>query len=82
MSEINVTPFVDVMLVLLIIFMVILPAAVSDMNLELAKMENPDEERKGEPDWMRDFRLRALEVFEKTGQPISRLQRQFDGGRP
>ena len=46
----NVTPLVDVVLVLLIIFMVILPAAVSDMNLELAKMENPDEERKGEPD--------------------------------
>ena len=48
--EMNVTPLVDVVLVLLIIFMVILPAAVSDMNLELAKMENPDEERKGEPD--------------------------------
>lgn len=48
--EMNVTPLVDVVLVLLIIFMVILPAAVSDMNLELAKMENPDEEPKGEPD--------------------------------
>ncbi len=48
--EMNVTPLVDVVLVLLIIFMVILPAAVSDMNLELAKMENPDEARKGEPD--------------------------------
>lgn len=48
--EMNVTPLVDVVLVLLIIFMVILPAAVSDMNLELAKMQNPDEERKGEPD--------------------------------
>jgi biopolymer transport protein TolR len=48
--EMNVTPLVDVVLVLLIIFMVILPAAVSDMNLELAKMENPDEERKGEPE--------------------------------
>jgi biopolymer transport protein ExbD len=48
--EMNVTPLVDVVLVLLIIFMVILPAAVSDMNLELAKMQNPDEERKGEPE--------------------------------
>ena len=48
--EMNVTPLVDVVLVLLIIFMVILPAAVSDMNLELAKMENPDEARKGEPE--------------------------------
>ena len=26
--------------------------------------------------------IRAIEVFEKTGQPISRLQRQFDTGRP
>ena len=43
--EMNVTPLVDVVLVLLIIFMVILPAAVSDLNLELAKMENPDPNR-------------------------------------
>jgi len=41
--EMNVTPLVDVVLVLLIIFMVILPAAVSDLNLELAKIENPDQ---------------------------------------
>ena len=46
--EMNVTPLVDVVLVLLIIFMVILPAAVSDLNLELAKLENPDEERENE----------------------------------
>jgi len=48
--QMNVTPLVDVVLVLLIIFMVILPATVSDMNLELTKMEHPDEERKGEPE--------------------------------
>ena len=46
--EMNVTPLVDVVLVLLIIFMVILPAAVSDLNLELAKIENPDEEVENE----------------------------------
>ena len=46
--EMNVTPLVDVVLVLLIIFMVILPAAVSDLNLELAKLENPDQERENE----------------------------------
>lgn len=46
--EMNVTPLVDVVLVLLIIFMVILPAAVSDLNLELAKIENPDAERENE----------------------------------
>jgi biopolymer transport protein ExbD len=48
--EMNVTPLVDVVLVLLIIFMVILPAAVSDLNLELAKLENPDEEKENEPE--------------------------------
>ena len=48
--EMNVTPLVDVVLVLLIIFMVILPAAVSDQNLELAQIENPDEQPKGEPE--------------------------------
>jgi biopolymer transport protein TolR len=48
--EMNVTPLVDVVLVLLIIFMVILPAAVSDLNIELAKLENPDEQRENEPE--------------------------------
>lgn len=48
--EMNVTPLVDVVLVLLIIFMVILPAAVSDLNLELVKLENPDEQSKNEPE--------------------------------
>ncbi len=48
--EMNVTPLVDVVLVLLIIFMVILPAAVSDLNLELVKIENPDEQRDDEPE--------------------------------
>ena len=48
--EMNVTPLVDVVLVLLIIFMVVLPVAVSDLNLELAKLENPDEQRDDEED--------------------------------
>ncbi len=46
----NVTPLVDVVLVLLIIFMVILPAVNSELNIELAKITNPDEENKGEPE--------------------------------
>ena len=46
--EMNVTPLVDVVLVLLIIFMVILPAAVSELNLELAKIENPDDQKQTE----------------------------------
>jgi biopolymer transport protein ExbD/biopolymer transport protein TolR len=36
-SDINVTPMVDVMLVLLIIFMVITPMVQNKVNVELAK---------------------------------------------
>ena len=38
-SDINVTPFVDVMLVLLIIFMVALPAPTTSFNMSLPRAE-------------------------------------------
>jgi biopolymer transport protein ExbD len=38
-SDINVTPFVDVMLVLLIIFMVAIPVATTSIRLDLPKAE-------------------------------------------
>ena len=41
MSEINVTPFVDVMLVLLVIFMVTTPLMVTGMEVELPRAEAP-----------------------------------------
>ena len=40
-SDINVTPMVDVMLVLLIIFMVITPMLQKGVNVELARTQNP-----------------------------------------
>jgi biopolymer transport protein ExbD len=40
-SEINVTPMVDVMLVVLIIFMVITPLLNKAVNVDLAKARNP-----------------------------------------
>ena len=40
-STINVTPMVDVMLVLLIIFMVVTPMLQHGMSVELAKVNNP-----------------------------------------
>ncbi|HUS19158.1 MAG TPA: biopolymer transporter ExbD [Terriglobales bacterium] len=40
-SDINVTPMVDVMLVLLIIFMVITPMLQKGQNVQLAKTNNP-----------------------------------------
>ncbi len=45
-SEINVTPMVDIMLVLLIIFMVITPLLQSGVTVALPKdMRNPDEDK-------------------------------------
>lgn len=41
MSEINVTPFVDVMLVLLIIFMVTAPLMTTGVDLDLPRAEAP-----------------------------------------
>ena len=41
MSEINVTPMVDVMLVLLIIFMVITPMLTKGVAVDLVKTKNP-----------------------------------------
>src|SRR3954469_21286346 len=40
-SDINVTPMVDVMLVLLIIFMVITPMLQNKVSVDLAKTNNP-----------------------------------------
>src|SRR5229473_4086082 len=42
-SDINVTPMVDVMLVLLIIFMVVTPMLQKGVSVDLAKVNNPRE---------------------------------------
>src|SRR5215510_11350102 len=43
-SDINVTPMVDIMLVLLIIFMVVTPLLQSGVTVILPKGQNPDED--------------------------------------
>jgi biopolymer transport protein TolR len=43
-SEVNVTPMVDIMLVLLIIFMVVTPLLQSGVNVSLPKGDTPEEE--------------------------------------
>ena len=43
-SEINVTPMVDIMLVMLIIFMVVTPLLQSGVNVTIPAGKNPDEE--------------------------------------
>ncbi|HEV2687286.1 MAG TPA: biopolymer transporter ExbD, partial [Bryobacteraceae bacterium] len=42
-ANINVTPLIDVLLVLLIIFMVITPMLQKDVSVDLAKTNNPVE---------------------------------------
>ena len=42
-SEINVTPMVDVMLVLLIIFMVVTPMLQKGISVDMAKVNNPEQ---------------------------------------
>jgi len=42
-SDINVTPMVDVMLVLLIIFMVITPMLQKGVSVDMAKVNNPEQ---------------------------------------
>jgi biopolymer transport protein ExbD len=47
--EINVTPFIDVMLVLLIIFMVAAPLATVDISVDLPSSTAPPQERPDKP---------------------------------
>lgn len=46
-SEINVTPFIDVMLVLLIIFMIVAPLITNSLDIELPKadLSKPDDDK-------------------------------------
>ena len=52
LAEINVTPFIDVMLVLLIIFMVAAPLATVDINVDLPASGAPQAPRPDQPVWV------------------------------
>ena len=52
LHEINVTPFIDVMLVLLIIFMVAAPLATVDVNVDLPVSNAPASGRPDSPVWL------------------------------
>ena len=47
-ADINVTPMVDIMLVLLIIFMVVTPLLQKGVSVDLAKTKNPREMREAD----------------------------------
>ncbi len=49
-ADINVTPMVDIMLVLLIIFMVITPMLQKGVSVDMAKTQNPREMREADQD--------------------------------
>ena len=71
--EINVTPFIDVMLVLLIIFMVAAPLATVDVNVDLPASSAKPAERPEEP-----LYLTVKDSFTESGQRRSRA-RSADG---
>ncbi|WP_395539468.1 TonB system transport protein ExbD [Neotabrizicola sp. sgz301269] len=52
MSEINVTPFIDVMLVLLIVFMVAAPLSTVDTPVDLPVSTAPPQDRPQDPVWL------------------------------
>ncbi|MDA3079241.1 MULTISPECIES: biopolymer transporter ExbD [unclassified Campylobacter] len=49
LSDINVTPFIDVMLVLLVIFMVVTPLMTSSVKVELPKATNSKQDIENKP---------------------------------
>jgi len=60
---INVTPLVDVVLVLLIIFMVVAPRLEQDVQVELPGVFNPDPEVEGSPDPLKVTIARSGEYY-------------------
>jgi len=87
-SDINVTPMVDVMLVLLIIFMVITPMLQHGVSVELAKVNNPEQMPDADKEdallvaVMRDgtvyFGSDKLPVDQLTGKVKDRLANRVD----
>ena len=80
MSEINVTPFVDVMLVLLIIFMVSAPLATVSIRLDLPPATPPPEGVVPEPPTFISIALGG-DIYVATGeeQPVPVELENLDG---
>lgn len=69
LAEINVTPFVDVMLVLLIVFMVSAPLMQQGLEVNLPKAEGATLEEGPDPVVLT---VTASETIQIDGQPVSR----------
>ncbi|WBU60936.1 TonB system transport protein ExbD [Paracoccus albus] len=82
--EINVTPFIDVMLVLLIIFMVAAPLATVDINVDLPASRGAASERPDQPVWLTvspDLTLSLGQEPVAEGQLLPALEAVTDGDR-
>jgi biopolymer transport protein ExbD len=75
MSEINVTPLVDVMLVLLIIFMITAPLMSHRIKVDLPTA-NPHQEEKTPPPEVMDLAIKAdgSMYFQDNSNPITDLE--------
>jgi biopolymer transport protein ExbD len=71
LSEINVTPLVDVMLVLLVIFIVAVPFMASRLALDLPQAELPGAAQAGTETFV-SVEVDALGQIHWDGQPVSR----------
>lgn len=82
--EINVTPFIDVMLVLLIIFMVAAPLATVDVNVDLPASTAKPAQRPDEPLYLtvkQDLSLNLGDDAVAREQLAQTLDRQTEGNK-
>ncbi|RID92855.1 biopolymer transporter ExbD [Gemmobacter lutimaris] len=83
-ADINVTPFIDVMLVLLIVFMVAAPLSTVDVPVNLPASSAPPREREEEPLWLtltREGDLRLGEAIVSAAGLGPALDRASNGNR-
>ena len=75
MSEINMTPFVDVMLVLLIIFIVTLPVIQHSVKIELPKASSKANDAAKSPQPEVNLRADKSVIYEKVAQVLAASKR-------
>src|SRR6202008_3483346 len=81
--EINVTPFIDVVLVLLIIFMVAAPLSTVDLPIDLPTSTATPQKKPDKPTYVSikpDLSLAIGETQLKRSELVRRLDADSDGG--
>ncbi|KMN81361.1 biopolymer transporter ExbD [Chromobacterium sp. LK11] len=84
LSDINVTPFIDVMLVLLIIFMVVAPLSTVDTRIELPASSAREQPRPDKPLYLSMNQDRSLQLGKQPvtlAELAARLDRDSGGRR-